>query len=106
MAPDNRTCIANCTSAQFRCGITDDRCIPNVWKCDGEKDCKDNSDEPKECRKLWYLDIWGEEGGGELKDLMYGHVMAKMIIEIEIIYLISNDRYIIPIDESTGQAKN
>jgi hypothetical protein len=30
---------------------------------------------------------------------MYGHVMAKMIIEIEIIYLI-------PIDESTGQAKN
>jgi hypothetical protein len=37
---------------------------------------------------------------------MYGHVMAKMIIEIEIIYLISNDRYIIPIDKSTGQAKN
>jgi hypothetical protein len=37
---------------------------------------------------------------------MYEHVMAKMIIEIEIIYLISNDRYIKPIDESTGQAKN
>ena len=30
--------------------------------------------------------------------------MAKRIIEIEIIYLIY--RYIIPFDESTGQAKN
>lgn len=42
---DNRTCIANCSSSQFRCGITDDRCIPLVWKCDGEKDCKDGLDE-------------------------------------------------------------
>ncbi|XP_076088432.1 low-density lipoprotein receptor-related protein 2-like [Mytilus galloprovincialis] len=49
MASDNKTCIANCTSSQFRCGISDDRCIPNVWKCDGEKDCKDNSDEPATC---------------------------------------------------------
>ncbi|XP_069108702.1 low-density lipoprotein receptor-related protein 2-like isoform X5 [Argopecten irradians] len=49
MAPDQQTCIANCTSGQFRCGISDDRCIPSLWKCDGEEDCKDGSDEPDDC---------------------------------------------------------
>ncbi|RWS16465.1 low-density lipoprotein receptor-related protein 2-like protein [Dinothrombium tinctorium] len=42
---DNKTCIANCTSGQHRCGYPDDRCIPRYWTCDGEKDCKDGSDE-------------------------------------------------------------
>ena len=51
MAPDNKTCISNCTSTQFRCGAQDDRCIPSIWKCDGEVDCKDKSDEPETCRK-------------------------------------------------------
>ncbi|XP_067141896.1 low-density lipoprotein receptor-related protein 2 isoform X5 [Centruroides vittatus] len=41
---DNRTCIANCTKRQHRCS-GDDRCIPMFWKCDGNKDCQDGSDE-------------------------------------------------------------
>ena len=28
---DNRTCIANCTKAQHRCGDGDDKCIPHYW---------------------------------------------------------------------------
>ena len=51
LAPDNRTCIANCSSNQFRCGPTDDRCINKLWKCDGENDCRDGSDEGDDCRK-------------------------------------------------------
>ncbi|CAA9998006.1 unnamed protein product [Nesidiocoris tenuis] len=51
LSPDNKTCLANCTNGQHRCGGNDDRCIPWFWKCDGEKDCKDGSDEPPECPK-------------------------------------------------------
>ncbi|CDW53518.1 Low-density lipoprotein receptor-related protein [Trichuris trichiura] len=46
---DNKTCINNCTANQWRCGGGDDRCIPMLWKCDGEKDCRDGSDEPDTC---------------------------------------------------------
>ncbi|XP_003373299.1 putative Low-density lipoprotein receptor domain class A [Trichinella spiralis] len=46
---DNRTCISNCTANQWRCGGNDDHCIPLLWKCDGEKDCQDGSDEPESC---------------------------------------------------------
>ena len=46
MGPDGRSCIANCTAGQHRCGGKDNRCIPLYWKCDGEKDCQDGSDEP------------------------------------------------------------
>ncbi|XKL63596.1 hypothetical protein PGB90_005960 [Kerria lacca] len=46
---DNKTCIANCTSGQHRCGGRDEKCIPWFWKCDGEKDCDDGSDEPSTC---------------------------------------------------------
>uniref|UniRef100_A0A2C9KAN0 EGF-like domain-containing protein n=1 Tax=Biomphalaria glabrata TaxID=6526 RepID=A0A2C9KAN0_BIOGL len=46
---DLKTCEARCTSIQYRCGRTDDRCIPRLWKCDGEKDCRDGSDEPADC---------------------------------------------------------
>ena len=51
LAPDRRTCIANCTKNQHRCGPegTDDRCVPHHWKCDGKKDCVDGSDEPASC---------------------------------------------------------
>ncbi|XP_063907725.1 sortilin-related receptor-like isoform X2 [Zophobas morio] len=33
----------SCRGDLFRC--TDGHCIPNRWKCDGEKDCADGSDE-------------------------------------------------------------
>ncbi|XP_023703710.1 low-density lipoprotein receptor-related protein 2 [Cryptotermes secundus] len=46
---DNKTCIANCTTGQHRCGGNDDKCIPWFWKCDGERDCKDGTDEPSTC---------------------------------------------------------
>jgi hypothetical protein len=42
---DGRTCMANCTQWHFRCGPPDDRCVPFYYKCDGEADCKDGSDE-------------------------------------------------------------
>lgn len=42
---NNKTCIANCTKGQHRCGGKDDRCIPIHWTCDNEKDCLDGSDE-------------------------------------------------------------
>uniref|UniRef100_A0A1B6DW73 Sortilin-related receptor n=1 Tax=Clastoptera arizonana TaxID=38151 RepID=A0A1B6DW73_9HEMI len=42
----NDTCPTmknNCTSEQFKCG--NDLCIPSQWRCDGDNDCGDNSDE-------------------------------------------------------------
>ena len=51
LAVDQRTCIANCTERQHRCGPpgVDDRCVPKYWKCDGKADCADESDEPLSC---------------------------------------------------------
>ncbi|XP_026327983.1 low-density lipoprotein receptor-related protein 2 isoform X3 [Hyposmocoma kahamanoa] len=49
LARDMKTCIANCTNGQHRCNGRDEKCIPWFWKCDGEKDCMDGSDEPETC---------------------------------------------------------
>lgn len=49
LARDSKTCIANCTRGQHRCEGVDEKCIPWFWMCDGEKDCKDGSDEPVTC---------------------------------------------------------
>ncbi|XP_063240571.1 low-density lipoprotein receptor-related protein 2 [Bacillus rossius redtenbacheri] len=49
LSGDNKTCIANCSAGQHRCGGRDEKCIPWFWKCDGETDCKDGSDEPASC---------------------------------------------------------
>ncbi|KAF7989294.1 hypothetical protein HCN44_007968 [Aphidius gifuensis] len=46
---DNKTCRSNCTDGQHRCGPPEDKCIPWFWKCDGERDCKDGSDESTIC---------------------------------------------------------
>ncbi|XP_060065626.1 low-density lipoprotein receptor-related protein 1-like [Ylistrum balloti] len=48
LLPDGLTCKANCTSAQFLCESSS-KCIPFWWKCDGQWDCDDGSDEPSSC---------------------------------------------------------
>lgn len=53
--PKLKIVILYCFSAaQMTCGVDEfrckdsGRCIPARWKCDGEDDCGDASDEPKE----------------------------------------------------------
>uniref|UniRef100_A0A7E4V2M4 EGF-like domain-containing protein n=1 Tax=Panagrellus redivivus TaxID=6233 RepID=A0A7E4V2M4_PANRE len=43
---DGKTCQPNCTERQFACGGSDAKCINILWRCDGEQDCGDGSDEP------------------------------------------------------------
>lgn len=43
---------ANCTTGEFRCA--NGECVRLTWKCDGDPDCKDKSDE-SDCREFCFL---------------------------------------------------
>ena len=51
MNNDGKTCTANCNVHEFLCRDRS-QCIQIQYKCDGEPDCRDGSDEPSSCREL------------------------------------------------------
>ncbi len=51
-----------CGPTEFRCAIG--RCLPLKWRCDGEQDCDDGSDENGQlCGKREQRSLPGEERG-------------------------------------------
>ncbi|VDL63998.1 unnamed protein product [Nippostrongylus brasiliensis] len=55
---------AGCGTAQFSC---DGRCVPLKWKCDGETDCADGSDELSFC-------------GGTHSAFMYNSIFSQFLV--------------------------
>ncbi|KAL7046079.1 hypothetical protein ACKWTF_002468 [Chironomus riparius] len=53
LANDLKTCIANCTAAQYHCKKTV-RCIPFFWKCDKHADCEYQEDELENCPENFF----------------------------------------------------
>ena len=52
-------CDHDCPENQFKCR-SNGRCILGAWKCDGDKDCADGSDEdPAICGKFYVWDVSG-----------------------------------------------
>ena len=45
---DGLSCRSNCSATHFLCEATY-KCIPFWWRCDGQDDCGDGSDEPESC---------------------------------------------------------
>lgn len=49
--------VRHCPVDKFQCNNT--LCKPLAWKCDGEDDCGDNSDEkPEECSECSFADLF------------------------------------------------
>ena len=49
---DEENCQHECSEHEFKCK-SNGRCVLGAWKCDGDKDCTDGSDEDEAiCRKL------------------------------------------------------
>lgn len=43
-----------CKDSEFSCGSSTNRCIPNIWRCDGDEDCQNGADE-KNCSRFFVL---------------------------------------------------